>query len=57
MIGITVTDSQIEMMPLKIKKIDNYWIKTESNAIFLDYDFKNLKGEEEDIALLMNKDI
>jgi len=37
------------------KKIDNYWIKTESNTIFLDYVFKNLKGEEEDIVLLMNK--
>ena len=42
---------------IKTKKIDNYWIKTESDAVFLDYVVKNLKGEEEDIALLMNKDI
>jgi len=40
---------------IKTKKIDNYYIKTESNAVFLDYVVKNLKGEEEDIALLMNK--
>ncbi|KAG4103763.1 hypothetical protein H8356DRAFT_1374253 [Neocallimastix lanati (nom. inval.)] len=40
---------------IKNKKIDNYWIKTESNAVFLDYVVKDLKGEEKDIALLMNK--
>ncbi|OUM66685.1 hypothetical protein PIROE2DRAFT_5996 [Piromyces sp. E2] len=40
---------------IKNKKIENHWIKTESNSILIDYINKDLEGLKKDIILLMNK--
>ncbi|OUM57108.1 hypothetical protein PIROE2DRAFT_18009 [Piromyces sp. E2] len=41
---------------IKNKRIENYWIKTESNLILFDFINKNLDGLKEDVVLLMNNE-